>query len=326
MTDPTDQAPPHGIALWWAGARPRTLGAAVTPVVIGVAIAHRSQSAGRGASDLLLPGLACLLVALALQVGVNYANDYYDGVRGIDKARVGPLRLTASGLVPPRRVLAAALGCFTVAGALGALVAFRVDARLLIVGVAAIAAALAYSGGPRPYAGLGLGEVMVLLFFGVVPVAGTAFVALRWTTPRCPSFACSSAALPLPTIPQAAWWMGAAAGCFAVAILLANNIRDIASDTAAGKRTLPVRIGDTSSRLLYRIAVLLPFLLLALALAIRILPVLAAIAFAAALITLRPLRDIRDARGPALVPVLIRTGYAEVAFGALFAAAIFIAR
>ena len=177
---------------------------------------------------------AALLVAVGLQVGVNLANDAFDGMKGVDTAdRVGPPRLTQTGAATPRAVLVAALASIAVAGFAGLALAIATSpALILVVGALAIVAALLYSGGPRPYAGLGLGELMVFVFFGLVATCGTSYVMVE-------------------TIPASAWWCGAAMGLLAVAILEANNIRDIATDAVAGKRTLAVRIGDRAARTLY---------------------------------------------------------------------------
>lgn len=226
MTVPPTPAPPAGLRLWIAGARPRTLGASVAPVVVGTGVAaHLGEVIGWRAA-------AALVVSLALQVGVNFANDHADGVRGVDRERRGPLRLTASGLATPAAVRRAAVASLAVASAAGIALALAVDWRLLVVGAACVLAALLYSGGPRPYASAALGEVAVLVFFGFVATCGSAFVHLE----RVPVLAVA-AAVPV--------------GLGAVAILVVNNLRDVASDRAAGKRTLAVRIGAPATRALY---------------------------------------------------------------------------
>jgi 1,4-dihydroxy-2-naphthoate polyprenyltransferase len=214
-----------GWRVWWAGARPRTLGAGLVPVLVGTAAAGEV---------IWWRFVAALLVAAGLQVGVNLANDYFDGTRGVDtRDRVGPPRLTQSGAASPRAVLLAALASIAVAGFSGLALALATQPVLiLIVGGLAILAALLYSGGPRPYAGLGLGEVMVFLFFGLLATCGTTFVMVE-------------------AVPASSWWCGVTMGLLAVAILEANNIRDIETDAAAGKRTLAVRIGDRHARALY---------------------------------------------------------------------------
>ena len=227
-------APTSGaLAAWWRGARPRTLGAGLVPVVLGTAAAGQV---------IWWRFAAALVVAAGLQVGVNYANDYFDGVRGVDTGdRLGPPRLTATGAVSPRAVLAAALVSLGVAAIAGLALALATEPVLILfVGALALVAAVLYSGGPRPYAGLGLGELMVFAFFGLMATCGTAFVMVE-------------------TVPAEAWWGGGALGFLAVAILVANNLRDIGTDAASGKRTLAVRIGDTRTRALYRAAVVAGF-------------------------------------------------------------------
>ena len=223
------------LAIWLAGARPRTLPAAVAPILAGVA-----SAAALGRFGWLTAGL-CLVLALALQIGVNYANDYSDGVRGTDEHRVGPARLTGSGLVNPKAVLATALVFFALAAAAG-LVAVVMSGRwwFLAVGAVAILAAWFYTGGKRPYGYAGLGEVAVFVFFGLVATVGTVWLQSE-------------------IVPQEAWIAGAGVGLFAVAVLIANNTRDIATDRLAGKRTLSTRVGDRASRVLFTICVLLPF-------------------------------------------------------------------
>jgi 1,4-dihydroxy-2-naphthoate octaprenyltransferase len=215
------------VNVWVLGARPRTLVAAVCPVLVGTAAA-----AAEGPVVAWRAGTA-LVVALALQVGVNYANDYSDGLRGTDTpARLGPARLTAAGLAAPAAVRRAAVVAFAVAAAAGAALALAVDLRLLGVGVAAIAAAVLYTGGPRPYGYAGFGELAVLVFFGVVATCGSAYVQLA----RVPAVA-AVACVPV--------------GLGAVAILLANNVRDIDGDRLAGKQTLAVRLGRARARDLF---------------------------------------------------------------------------
>src|SRR6476469_8152754 len=212
--------------LWYQGARPKTLGAAISPVLVGTA-------AGSLDGPINWPrAAAAAAVALSLQVGVNFANDYSDGVRGTDAQRRGPVRLTATGLASPRAVRNAAVLAFAFAAVVGAVLSLVVTPWLLLVGVAAIAAAVTYTGGPKPYGYIGLGEVMVLVFFGFVATLGSAYVQYR-------------------TLPAEAWWGALAVGLPAWGIVLANNVRDVATDVVAGKRTLAVRIGAPRARLLY---------------------------------------------------------------------------
>jgi 1,4-dihydroxy-2-naphthoate octaprenyltransferase len=224
---------------WIAGARPRTLPLAIAPVALGTGAAFAG-------GPVRLPWLAllCLAVALLLQIGVNFANDYSDGVRGTDRHRVGPARLTASGMAKPRTVLTVALVCFALAAGAGlAIVLVTQVWWLLAVGAAAIAAAWFYTGGRRPYGYAGLGELAVFLFFGLAATAGTTFVLLRVVTAE--SLLCA-----------------VAIGCIACAVLLVNNLRDIDQDRAAGKRTLTVRIGARATRVLYAVLMLVPYAVL----------------------------------------------------------------
>ena len=277
---------------WLAGTRPRTLPAAVVPVLIGsgVALGYSRFSWWRA--------LLALVVALALQIGVNFANDYSDGVRGSDAKRVGPVRLVAAGLATPRHVLAAAFGCFLVAGAAGLALAAVTAWWLVAVGAACVAAAWFYTGGPRPYGYHGLGEVFVFTFFGVVAVAGTAYVQMDRFS-----------------------WLGLAAsvpaGLLACALLIVNNLRDIQGDTVAAKRTLAVRLGDARSRTAYLLTLVLAFCGAALIAIDRPLTLITAITVPLAWIPLRSVRA--GASGPALIKALGQTGRLQLAFGIVFA-------
>jgi len=276
---------------WLAGTRPRTLPAAVVPVLIGsgVALGYDEFSWWRA--------LLALAVALALQVGVNFANDYSDGVRGSDERRVGPVRLVAAGLAPPRHVLYAAFGCFFAGGVAGLALAAVTSWWLVAVGAACIAAAWFYTGGPRPYGYHGLGEVFVFVCFGVVAVAGTAYVQMKTLS-----------------------WLGLAAsvpaGLLACALLMVNNLRDIGSDTLAGKRTLAVVLGDARSRVAYVLTLLTPFGVAALLAFFRPVTLLTALALPLARLPVRSVRD--GASGPALIKALGQTGRLQLAFGIAF--------
>ena len=276
---------------WLAGTRPRTLPAAVVPVLIGsgVALGYGRFSWWRA--------LLALVVALALQVGVNFANDYSDGIRGSDERRVGPVRLVAAGLAPPQQVLAAALGCFVLAGVAGLALAAVTSWWLLAVGAACIAAAWFYTGGPKPYGYSGLGEVFVFLCFGVVAVAGTAYVQMK-----------------------ALSWLGLAAavpaGLLACALLMVNNLRDIGTDTVAGKRTLAVMLGDARSRWGYVLTLLVPFGVAALLAFFRPFTLLTVLALPLARLPIRSVRA--GASGPALIRALGQTGRLQLAFGIAF--------
>ncbi|NLB47306.1 MAG: 1,4-dihydroxy-2-naphthoate polyprenyltransferase [Microbacteriaceae bacterium] len=220
---------------WVSGARLRTLPLAVAPVATGAGIAHMMQSFSWTLT------LLALAVAVLLQIGVNFANDYSDGVRGTDEHRVGPARLTASGLVSPKRVLATALTFFALAAVAG-LAAVIISGRwwFLAVGAVAIVAAWFYTGGKRPYGYAGLGELAVFIFFGLVATVGTVW-------------------LQSDTVPQESWIAAAGVGLLAVAVLIANNTRDIDTDRLADKMTLSARMGDRASRIVFAITVLLPF-------------------------------------------------------------------
>jgi 1,4-dihydroxy-2-naphthoate octaprenyltransferase len=277
---------------WIAGARPRTLPAAVVPVVVGTACARFE------ATIIWWRVAAALVVALALQVGTNYANDYSDGVRGADERRVGPVRLVASGLATPADVQRAALVSFGVAALAGLALTIAVGPQLLLVGAASIAAGWFYTGGPKPYGYYGFGELFVFVFFGLVATAGTTYVLAEQLT-----------GLSLVA--------GTAVGFLACALLVVNNLRDIPTDAAAGKRTLAVRLGDWGTRRLY----------VALVVGAFVVAVLAALSRPWALITLAaiplavpPVRAVREqAIGSELVPVLGATGRLQLGFGLVFA-------
>jgi 1,4-dihydroxy-2-naphthoate octaprenyltransferase len=276
---------------WLAGTRPRTLPAAIVPVLIGSGVAA-------GFSEFVWwRALLALVVALALQIGVNFANDYSDGVRGSDEKRVGPVRLVAAGLAPPRQVLAAALCSFALAGVAGLVLAAVTSWWLLVVGAACIAAAWFYTGGPKPYGYSGLGEVFVFACFGVVAVTGTAYVQM-----------------------SAFSWLGLAAsvpaGLLACALLMVNNLRDIRTDTVAGKRTLAVLLGDARSRTVYVLTLILPFGCAALLAFFRPLALITLLALPLARIPIRSVRA--GASGPALIKALGETGRLQLAFGIAF--------
>ena len=286
---------------WVEGARPRTLPAAIAPVLAGSAVAWFEE-----AFSPLLAGLA-LVVALALQVGVNFANDYSDGIRGTDAARVGPLRLVGSGVAHPPHVRAAAFACFGVAGLAGlAIVVLTGHWWLLAVGAAAIAAAWYYTGGRRPYGYVGLGELFVFLFFGLVAVGGTVYIQVG-------------------RVSASAWWTAIAIGALACAILVANNLRDLDGDRAAGKHTMATRLGDSGTRRFF-------VGLLAVA-AIGVFGVAATSSWWAllgwfmVLALVGPIRVVlRGVSGRALIPVLKQTGLAELACAAGLFVGLVIAR
>jgi 1,4-dihydroxy-2-naphthoate polyprenyltransferase len=286
-------------SVWWRGVRPRTLGLGVVPVLVGVA-ASGHVVAWRFA--------AALVVAAGLQIGVNLANDYFDGVRGVDtRERLGPPRLVASGAASPRAVLTAALISLGLAAVSGlALALATTPALILVVGALALVAALLYSGGPRPYAGLGLGELMVFLFFGLMATCGSAYVMVE-------------------TVPAAAWWGGAVMGFLAVAVLVANNLRDIPTDETTGKRTLAVRLGDGRTRTLYRVCVVAAFATIAIGVGVFIasesvgVTQWALFGLAAWPLAIRPMERVGTATGRDLIPVLTGTAAIHAACGLLLA-------
>jgi 1,4-dihydroxy-2-naphthoate octaprenyltransferase len=332
-TGPSGPPPTPGpVRKWWLGARPRTLPAALVPVVVATAAAHARPIGHVGwftgwiGSAPLTAGvppmgpavnawwcaLGALIVALAIQIGTNYANDYSDGIRGTDDARVGPLRLTATGLASPAAVKRAAFIAFGVATVVGLDLAWATSWWILGVGAACLLAGWFYTGGPRPYGYAGLGEVFVFVFFGLVATLGTFYVQ---------------------TLRLGVWQVWVAAvmvGLLATALLVANNLRDIATDTESGKRTLAVRVGRWAGGWAYVACVGLPFAgvavwgLLAVTGTIRaVWPVLLFLPFLAAPLLVPPARlAISDAEGRALLPVLAGTGRLQLAFGALLAVAV----
>ncbi|MDP9445227.1 MAG: 1,4-dihydroxy-2-naphthoate polyprenyltransferase [Actinomycetota bacterium] len=275
-------------AHWLAGARPPTLPAAVSPVLVG------SGAAAHAGGFVWWKALLALVAALALQVGANYANDYSDGVRGTDAARVGPLRLVGAGLATPAAVKHAAFVAFGVAAAAGLVLAVTTTWWILVVGATAVAAAWFYTGGSSPYGYRGLGEVSVFVFFGLVAVVGTAYLQTLEVT--------------LLSVAG-----GIAVGALACAILVANNLRDISSDEAAGKRTLAVRIGDRRSRALFAALVVLAYVVAAV-LTVTV-AAWALLAFASLPLAQRALRPVRTgAVGAGLVATLRDTGLTELIF------------
>ncbi|MFC7401202.1 1,4-dihydroxy-2-naphthoate polyprenyltransferase [Citricoccus sp. GCM10030269] len=283
-------------AQWVEGARLRTLPMAIAPVLVGSAAAFALDGFHLGRA------LLALFVALALQVGVNYANDYSDGIRGTDDARVGPLRLTGSGAAPAATVKTAAFACFGAASVAGlGLVAWSGTWWLIAVGVAAVAAAWYYTGGKKPYGYLGLGEVFVFIFFGLVAVLGTTYTqALALSGP--------------------AWAGAVGCGLISTALLMANNVRDIPTDRETGKMTLAVRLGDTPARWSY----------VAMVAVALILPVLSSLltgqhpwlwlVLLAGVVAVKPsVTMLRSADRRDLIPVLKLTGVLGLVYAVLFA-------
>ena len=280
-------------AQWIAGARPRTLPNAIVPVMAGTGVAI-----GEGGFS-WWRALLALLVALLLQIGVNYANDYSDGIRGTDDQRVGPMRLVGSRAATPRQVLAAALGSFAAAAVLGLVLVLVTQAWwVLLVGAAAIAAGWFYTGGSRPYGYRALGEASVFVFFGVVPVVGTAFVQTEQL-----SWAALVASVPV--------------GLLSCSMLVVNNLRDVDTDGQTGKRTLAVVLGAPRTRTLYTACLVVPF-----AVVVAMVPITPAVALTvlAAPLAISPVRTVLSgATGPALISALQQTGKLQMAYGALLA-------
>ncbi len=291
-------ATPHQ---WIAGARPRTLPAAVSPVLAGTAIALWADEA------VWWKALLALAVSLLLQVGVNYANDYSDGIRGTDDARVGPLRLVGSGVASARAVKTAAFASLGAAGLVGLVLAATTAWWLVGVGLLCILAAWFYTGGTRPYGYMGLGEVMVFVFFGLVAVMGTTYVQTE--------------SFELPAL-----YAAIGVGAFACAILVANNLRDIPTDTLAGKRTLAVALGDERTRHFYGLlidAAVVALVGVALTTTWWVL-----LALAAGPPVVRAVSTVigDKATGPGLIPVLQLTGVAQLLYSAGILAGVAISR
>jgi len=296
----TESARPTGLAVWVLGARPRTLPAAVVPVLVGTACATSGELGDVGWSISWVRFALALIVALALQIATNYANDYSDGERGTDDPadRIGPPRLVGSGLATASQVKTAMLCGFGVALVAGGVLVLLVGWVLIPVGIAAVAAGWFYTGGSRPYGYAGFGEVFVFLFFGVVATVGSTYVQHEEVT-----------------------WLSVgssvAVGSLATALLVVNNLRDIPGDTKVGKRTLAVRLGEHRTRILYTLLMVLPFAML---------PFLAglgdrpggALALVAVAVGTKPVTMVlTGARGRALIPVLGATGRTQLTFGAL---------
>ena len=287
-------AAPSPAKVWWLALRPATLAAAVAPVLAGTAVAVHETGARPWA------GLAALVIALALQIGVNLANDYSDFVRGADTPeRIGPLRASASGIVAPERVRLAAIASFAVAGITGVALSLATDWRLIFVGAACLLAAWLYTGGPKPYGYLGLGEVFVFIFFGLVATIGTVYVQELRATPL-------------------AVLAGCGIGFMATAILVLNNIRDIETDAAAGKRTLATRIGRRPTLVLLLLLVCAAFAVPIVILATRLAGVTIMAMHFGIPIAAVPVRTAFATRsGPELVGALKRMAGAELAYALL---------
>ncbi|KRF39076.1 1,4-dihydroxy-2-naphthoate octaprenyltransferase [Terrabacter sp. Soil811] len=287
------------LSQWIEGARPRTLPAAVSPILVGTGAAYQTGHV------VWAYAVLALVVALALQVGVNFANDYSDGIRGTDEVRVGPVRLVGQRLAAPRSVKIAAFACFFFAALMGlALVGLSELWIMIPIGAAAIVAAWYYTGGTRPYGYLGLGEVFVFVFFGHVATLGT----MATMTP--------------PT--AAGWWGAIGVGSLASAILVANNLRDIPTDREHGKRTLAVRMGESGTRAFYVALIAVAFVMTGLA---SLTSPWALLALLAAPLVVRPMQAVVGrATGPGLIPALAGTGQFQLAWSLLLAVGLALGR
>jgi len=279
--------PRPGLGVWLMAARPRTLSAAVSPVLVGTAIAHRAGALRP------VPALLALLASLFIQVGTNFANDYSDFKRGADANRLGPPRVTQSGLVAPGTVKLAAWIAFGISGVLGIALAALSGWPVIAIGVASVAAGWLYTGGPWPLGYHGLGDLFVFVFFGLVATCGTAYAQALF-------------------VPREAWVAGAAVGSLAAAILVVNNLRDRQTDAKVGKNTLAVKLGATASRAQYVVLVVAPFALaLLLGTAWPLLALLAA---------LPALRTVLTQEGAALNRGLGQTARLQILYSVLLAA------
>ena len=273
---------------WIAGARPKTLAAAIAPVMVGTAFAGYNVRA--------FHAFLALTVALALQIGVNYANDYSDGIRGTDSDRVGPIRLVGSGTASPQSVKRAAFAAFAVAGLAGMILAARTSWFLLLIGALAIVAAWTYTGGPKPYGYSALGEISVFIFFGLVATMGTYFVQVE-------------------SLSREVFLGSIAMGSFACAILVLNNLRDREKDAKAGKKTLSVILGDEGTRNLYHWLI---FVALTIAAALTFFSLYFLIVIASLPLAARLVRRVKDgATGKDLISLLAQTGRLQVIYALL---------
>lgn len=281
------------------GARPRTLPAAIAPVLVGAGAAVGVSAANVS----WLNACLALIVSLALQVGVNYANDYSDGIRGTDASRVGPMRLVGSGAVPARQVKMAAFISFGVACLAGLLIAASTSWWLVIIGAACVAAAWFYTGGPKPYGYLGLGELFVFIFFGLIATVGTTYAITQKVTML--SLICSIAV-----------------GSLACALLVVNNLRDIPGDTQAGKITLAVKLGDRTTRGVYVLLIFVAVIAIVVAALDRTPAITGVVGLIAAVPAIREVR--RGAGGKNLIPVLGATARAQLIMAILLTAGLII--
>ncbi|MFI6431298.1 1,4-dihydroxy-2-naphthoate polyprenyltransferase [Rhodococcus oryzae] len=283
------------VSQWIEGARPRTLPNAIAPVLVGTGAAASLDGA------VWWKAVLALVVSVALIVGVNYANDYSDGIRGTDDVRVGPLRLVGSKIASPAAVKRAAFACFALAGVVGVVLALTSAWWLILVGALCIAGAWYYTGGRNPYGYSGFGEVAVFVFFGLIAVLGTQFVQAERID-----------------------WAGAvsavAVGSFSSAVLVANNLRDIPTDTESGKRTLAVRLGDQGTRTLHLALLVVPFVVTLILVARTPWALVGLLALPLAVKANAPVRS--GGQGLALIPALAGTGLAMLVWGTTTALAL----
>jgi 1,4-dihydroxy-2-naphthoate polyprenyltransferase len=291
--------------VWVEAARPRTLPASLAPVVVGTAAGVGAVS---GADISWIRFALVVIVALSVQIAVNFANDYFDGVRGVDTVqRAGPRRAVASGLVTPRAMLVAIGVAMAVAGIAGLALAAMVSWWLLLIGIGAFLALLGYSGGPKPYASEGLGEVFVFVFFGLVATLGSSYVQHRM-------------------LPATAWIAAVTTGLLAVAILVVNNLRDVPTDAVAGKRTLAVRLGEARTRQLFVSAIVVGVLLAIIGEPIAARSAWPLLAIVAVPLAREPVNAVRSGGvGRALIPALGGTGKLELAVCVLLAVGLLLA-
>ncbi len=298
---------PTGWRRWVLGARPRTLPAAVAPVLVGTAAAAGPASLGAARGLSWWVALCALGVAVSVQVATNYANDYSDGRRGTDdpSTRVGPPRLVGNGLASPAEVKRATIVAFAVTAAFGLPLVVFVQPWLVVVGLAAMLAGWGYTGGPRPYGYAGLGEAFVFVFFGLVATTGSTYVQVLG-------------------IPWISWVAAVAVGCLATALLVVNNLRDIPGDTLSQKRTLAVRLGDRRTRWLYVALLAFPFVLIPVVAGAGGRP-LAALGLVGVVLARQPVVAVLGgASGAALVPVLAATGRVQLVTCVLVALGLFV--
>lgn len=286
---------------WWLAIRPKTLPAAAASVIVGVALAWRDGRFSFG------PAVAALVVALLLQIGSNFANDVYDDERGADTAdRLGPVRVTQSGLLSRRQVKRGLVFVFALALAIGIYLVFLRGAMVIVIGVAAIIAAVAYTGGPYPLGYHGLGEVFVFLFFGLTAVVGTYWLQTGTTT-------------------LLTWLLATAIGAIITAIIVVNDLRDIDQDRAANKRTVTVRIGVRATRVEYGVLMALPYVLLSAIVALKALPVASLLVWLSLPLAVRATRRVLTQTGRSLNAALAETGQTALIFSLLFAVGVVIA-